>query len=59
MTERDAGRRITHILLFSAKGTLMQKIDRAALVQANIAGGTAKASSTSSSTTNVSVTITA
>ncbi len=37
----------------------MQKIERAALVQANIAGGTAKASSTSSSTTNVSVTITA
>ncbi|VXC73748.1 conserved hypothetical protein [Burkholderia sp. 8Y] len=37
----------------------MQKIDRAALVQANIAGGAAKATSTSSSNTNVSVTITA
>jgi len=37
----------------------MQKIDRAALVQASIAGGTAKASSTSSSATNVFITLTA
>ncbi len=37
----------------------MQKIERAALVQANIAGGTAKASSTSTSNTNVTITITA
>ncbi|KIG06824.1 hypothetical protein AWB72_02450 [Caballeronia concitans] len=37
----------------------MQKIDRAALVQANIAGGTAKASSTSSSNTTVEINISA
>ncbi len=37
----------------------MQKIDRAALVHANIAGGTAKASSTSSTNTTVDITISA
>ncbi len=37
----------------------MQKIERAALAQANIAGGTAKASSSSSTNTTVDIKISA
>ncbi len=37
----------------------MQKIDRAALVYSNIAGGDSKGSTSSSSTSTVNITITA